>query len=191
MLKWSKIQFPHIWVLSCSQAWTKNTPSFWACFWINIVFPNQIKNWRKLLLWKCSHHFTTSLVSLILYRQFCTTGLRTKAGFVCLFVFVLFCFVFFSHWFPSGKILIDQSPGTLASPPPIWELSLKKKKKKKSALFQRVNFNPLNPGQFTRRCTVYPGRSAITYQYQYQYRFFGSVNSGNYYISPTSIFIAH
>ena len=52
-------------------------------------------------------------------------------------------------------------------------------------------FNPLNPGRFTRRCTTYPDRSAITYQYQYQYRFFGSLNSGNYYISPTSIFIAH
>ena len=44
-------------------------------------------------------------------------------------------------------------------------------------------FNPLNPGQFTHRCTANPERSGITYQYQY--RFFGSVNSGNYYISPT------
>ena len=52
-----------------------------------------------------------------------------------------------------------------------------------------LSFNPLNPGQFTRRCTAYPDRSAITSQYQYW--FFGSINSGNYYISPTSIFIAH
>ena len=57
--------------------------------------------------------------------------------------------------------------------------------------FTTPQVNPLNPGQFTRRCTAYPDRSAITYQYQYQYRFFGSVNSGNYYISLTSIFIAH
>ena len=33
-------------------------------------------------------------------------------------------------------------------------------------------FNPLNPGQFTPRCTAYPDRSAITYQYQYQYWLF-------------------
>ena len=46
-----------------------------------------------------------------------------------------------------------------------------------------LDFNPVNPGQFTRRVYAYPEQSAITYQYQY--RFFGSVNSGNYYISPT------
>ena len=34
-------------------------------------------------------------------------------------------------------------------------------------------------------CTANPERSPITYHYQYQYRFFGSLNSGNYYISPT------
>ena len=34
-------------------------------------------------------------------------------------------------------------------------------------------------------CTTYPERSAITYQYHNQPRFFGSVNSGYYYISPT------